>query len=123
MLLFVYGTLKKNQRNNHILTTNNGVLIDECISIKKYPMYNSKYQFPFLINKPEFGFQIKGELWDVPENKIKNIDKFEDVPHLYYKENIDVLTDKLNVVQAVAYFKTEEKTEKFSNMKLIENFS
>lgn len=57
--VFVYGTLKEGEPNQHWLTNkNNGSakLIGQATTTEKYPLViASKYNIPFLLDKPGVG--------------------------------------------------------------------
>ena len=53
-LVFVYGTLKRNQPNHHYLSTSE--FTAEAKSIEQFPLViASKYNIPFCIEKPGTG--------------------------------------------------------------------
>lgn len=57
--VFVYGTLKEDEPNQHWLTNkDNGFarLLGQGTSIEKYPLViASRYNIPFLLDKPDVG--------------------------------------------------------------------
>jgi len=64
MLIFVYGTLKRNEYNHHIIERKASFLMN-VMSVEKYPMVILNDPFPYLIDKVGTGKQIKGELYDI----------------------------------------------------------
>jgi gamma-glutamylcyclotransferase (GGCT)/AIG2-like uncharacterized protein YtfP len=90
MLYFIYGTLKRDFSNNYVLEGDNAVFIKEVKTKHKYPLYIDYMNYPCLINFKGKGNIIKGELWDIPKDKVHNIDYFEGVPELYYSDNIEI---------------------------------
>lgn len=61
--LFVYGTLKKGFSNHHYLK--NATLLGFAKTALPYPMILKYKAFPYLINKPNKGLHVKGELYHV----------------------------------------------------------
>lgn len=85
--VFVYGTLKKGEPNYHWLTTeDNGLAQFMCNgkTIEKFPLIvATKYNIPFLLNVPETGHNINGEIYSIDEKMFANLDELEDYPKLY----------------------------------------
>ncbi|TRY67878.1 hypothetical protein TCAL_08025 [Tigriopus californicus] len=85
--VFVYGTLKQNEPNDHWLKNGqNGTsaFIGTGETTIKYPLViASKYNIPFLLDLPNQGHFIQGEIYQVNEEKLKHLDVLEDYPKLY----------------------------------------
>lgn len=45
----------------------------------------TRYNIPYLINKPGSGNNIHGEVYEVDENMLKNLDILEDHPKYYQR--------------------------------------
>lgn len=88
-VVFVYGTLKRGQPNHHWLsTTENGWqrFVGEAVTEKKFPLViASRYNIPYLIDKPGSGNNIHGEVYEVDEKMLKNLDILEDHPNYYQR--------------------------------------
>ena len=58
-LVFVYGTLKRGQPNNHVITNeDNGsaTLVSMAKTVEKWPLViATRFNVPFLLNKPGHG--------------------------------------------------------------------
>jgi len=85
--IFVYGTLKKGFKNNYLLK--NAIFLQNYITTKTYPMIDSGFGFPYLLNKPGIGKQIQGEIYEISKDLKKDLDILEDVPRLYYLDDIE----------------------------------
>lgn len=85
--VFVYGTLKKGQPNHYWLTNEeNGFANFEGngkTDIKFPLIIATKYNIPFLLNVPNTGDNVSGEIYSVDEAMLKNLDQLEDYPELY----------------------------------------
>ena len=117
-LVFVYGTLKKNFRNEHVMKMSNAEFLVEAESTEKFPMFDIGDGFPYMQNKMGTGEIIKGEIWEVPSENIYKLDYFEGVPYLYKPEYIDYYergTKRLHTS-----VKTYCKVEQLSNEQLQE---
>jgi gamma-glutamylcyclotransferase (GGCT)/AIG2-like uncharacterized protein YtfP len=74
MKLFVYGTLKRGQRNHKVL---DAAFIGET-EIDGFAAVN-RQTYPYAIRQD--GHKLKGEIYEVPS--LKYIDKFENYPDEY----------------------------------------
>ncbi|KAG5666712.1 hypothetical protein PVAND_014727 [Polypedilum vanderplanki] len=88
--VFVYGTLKRGQPNHYLMTDkSNGyskfITIGE--TIVSFPLVvATRYNIPFLLNRPGMGNQISGEIFEVDEKMFAVLDKLEDYPSWYDRE-------------------------------------
>lgn len=89
-LVFVYGTLKKDQRNHSFLTDRGAEFVGNAKTAKPYPLINA--QLPYLINVPGFdGAQIvEGEVYRVNTQTLKELDRLEGTPTHYARKKIGV---------------------------------
>ena len=99
-LVFVYGTLKENCRNNNYL--DDAKYIGTAETIEKYSMYKHKYYYPAVIES-EQEYCIKGELWLCSDWTLKCLDRLEGAPDLFYRKEIAVIQDA-KVINAWIYF-------------------
>lgn len=85
--VFVYGTLKKHQPNNHWFSKKDkgySSYLCDGETETKYPLLiATKYNVPFLLNEPGIGNCIIGEIYEVDEKMLANLDELEDYPKLY----------------------------------------
>lgn len=88
--VFVYGTLKSNEPNHHWLTNHkNGhsKFLSEGCTIKKYPLViGTRYNIPFLLDRPDLGYYVKGEIYEIDEKMLSSLDILEDYPQYYDRE-------------------------------------
>lgn len=88
--VFVYGTLKTGEPNHHWLTdANNGYakFFANATTTKKMPLIiATRYNIPFLLNKPDTGKYIIGEVYEIDEQMMGKLDILEDYPNLYQRE-------------------------------------
>lgn len=92
--VFVYGTLKKGEPNHCWLTNQeNGFakFISNGKTDTQFPLIvATKYNIPFLLNVPETGHNVNGEIYSVDEEMLKNLDDLEDYPELYDRNIFNV---------------------------------
>lgn len=92
--VFVYGTLKKGEPNHYWLTNQENGFAQFISSGKtetKFPLIiATKYNIPFLLNVPETGHNVYGEIYSVDEEMMKNLDDLEDYPELYDRNIFNV---------------------------------
>lgn len=88
--LFVYGTLKSGEANHEILRTSaNGIAKYWCkaTTTTKMPLViGTRYNIPFLINKPGIGSYVTGEIYEVDEKMMEILDNLEDCQRLYKRD-------------------------------------
>jgi len=100
MRVFVYGTLKNGQPNHHWLSqTDNGyqAFLGQAASVNKFPLViASRYNIPYLLDKPGTGHNIYGEVYEVDEKMLGKLDELEDHPTYYERrlEKVSMMEDK-----------------------------
>ncbi|WP_113929217.1 gamma-glutamylcyclotransferase [Bacillus sp. P14.5] len=101
MKIFVYGSLRKNQKYHHYL--NNSRLVSEQAWIKG-ELYDTGEGYPAL---KEGNARVFGEIYEINQNVLKAIDDLEDYQenrddNLYLRHTADVQADK-GVVEVIYY--------------------
>ena len=61
--------------------------------------------------KPFRGEKVKGAVYEISENDLKKLDRFEDYPVTYNRLNVIVWTDEGDSAEAVTYIKKEQSQE------------
>jgi gamma-glutamylcyclotransferase (GGCT)/AIG2-like uncharacterized protein YtfP len=103
ILLFVYGSMKNGFINHSILKDEK--FIGNAVTINEYVMYPSNmYLFPYVC-KNQKQFKIYGELFELINIDIKEIDIFERTPEMYYRQSIKVACNNKSY-KAYIYFRT-----------------
>jgi gamma-glutamylcyclotransferase (GGCT)/AIG2-like uncharacterized protein YtfP len=98
--LFVYGTLKKGNERHHYLK---GCQFIGYGKAKGFILYDLG-EFPGMIKGDG---EVAGEVYEVPESLLKEIDWVEGVPDLFRRELIEVLLEDGQIVSAYAYIYNE----------------
>jgi len=94
VLLFVYGTLRKNCCRNHVLKDT--FYVGTAITTPEYVLYHlGKYP---AMAKSDKGYPIHGELYEVDEPLMERLDHIEGAP-VYYNR-VEVNLDTVAVVKA-----------------------
>lgn len=102
ILIFVYGSLKKEFQNNYLLE--NSKYIGEAYTYNFYTMIGTKSKaFPYIINNypDRIGTRIKGEVYEISETILEKLDKLEGHPDIYTRKNIYVITAEGNITVMV----------------------
>jgi gamma-glutamylaminecyclotransferase len=93
-LLLVYGTLKKGQPQENVMTdSSNGIAnwVGRGTTLEKWPLViASKYNIPFLLKRPGIGHRISGDVFEVDSQKLSFLDRFESCPTYYDRLEIEV---------------------------------
>ncbi|RUM61568.1 MAG: gamma-glutamylcyclotransferase [Persephonella sp.] len=100
--IFVYGTLRKGFGNHYLLE--NAKFIGEGFTKEKYSLYATG--IPYVVKKPLT--KIKGELYEVDNLTLEEIDYLEGHPHFYERELIDVIVNN-KIYKAWIYFYPEPR--------------
>jgi len=124
MNFFIYGTLKKGMRNNSVMKRLNGKYICDAETTEKYPMFDLGNGFPYIQDLAGTGEIIQGEVWELKEKAIKDLDYFEGVPTLYKKGKISVEFENLLYPDLNCYFITDELTsDELKEVELFDNWT
>lgn len=86
-LLFVYGTLKRGERNAFRLAGQD--FLGAVVTAPKYRVIDLGAH-PGLIRDDTTGFAIRGELFAVDAKCLAELDAFEEVPGPFVRERIEV---------------------------------
>ena len=82
--VFVYGTLKKGEPNEHVMTDRgNGCakFFANAVTSRRFPLLiASKYNVPYLLHRPGVGHRIVGEVYEIDSKMFKYLDAFENCP-------------------------------------------
>jgi gamma-glutamylaminecyclotransferase len=84
-LLFVYGTLKRGQRSNHLLAGQQ--FVSEATTRPLYRLFD-RGPYPYLVHDPEHGVVVRGEIWEVDAQTLQRLDEWEGVPEEYQRQPI-----------------------------------
>jgi len=80
--IFVYGTLKRGG-SNHVLLAGQK-FIATAHTQPRYQIY-ALSSFPALVEAPQDGRSIEGEIWEIESARLPALDALEDVAHGMYK--------------------------------------
>jgi gamma-glutamylcyclotransferase (GGCT)/AIG2-like uncharacterized protein YtfP len=83
--VFVYGTLKKGYGNSHLLR--NAEFVGHGYTIETYRMFN--VGFP-IIRECEDGNPVYGEVYEVDDQTLKNLDRLENEGVMYDRKVVNV---------------------------------
>ncbi|KAF2885387.1 hypothetical protein ILUMI_20785 [Ignelater luminosus] len=126
--VFVYGTLKKQEPNHHWFSKDNigyHKFICDAETIQKYPLIiGTRYNIPFLLYSPGVGSHVKGEVYEVDDRVLSNLDILEDHPNYYIREQhtIKCLDGRGDSIEAWIYFIKNFKPD-LLKQQMFENYS
>jgi gamma-glutamylcyclotransferase (GGCT)/AIG2-like uncharacterized protein YtfP len=100
MKLFVYGTLKRGKQAHHLLQ--NATFLGER-TVRGFVLLDAG-AYPAMVRAREGDDNpvVRGEIWDVPDEAIEAIDRWEDHPRLFVRTPIE-LEDGTKVVAYLAH--------------------
>lgn len=84
-LLFVYGSLQRGCRNHHLLAGQEFLQIAR--TVPRYRLYD-RGSYPCLVEEPEHGVAVQGEVWRVDDRVFAALDELEEVPTVYVRREI-----------------------------------
>ena len=96
--VFVYGTLKRGQRNHALLQDQE--FLGQTRTLPRYRLYDCG-RYPALVHDPANGVAVSGEVWRVSEEVLRKMDEYEGAPELYSRA--EILLEAFNQ-PVVAYF-------------------
>jgi gamma-glutamylaminecyclotransferase len=86
-ILFVYGTLKRGQRNHRLIADQE--YLGEAVTGPRYRVFDLG-PYPGLVPDRANGVAVKGELWAVSACCLAELDDFEGVPDLFDRKPLAV---------------------------------
>jgi len=86
-LLFVYGTLKRGQKNHFRLADQE--FLGEAVTAPGYRVFDLG-PHPGLVRDAATGLAVRGELFAVNDRCLAELDAFEEVPTWFARELIEV---------------------------------
>lgn len=84
--VFVYGTLKRGQSNQQVMS--GARFAAPALSVQAWKLVALQH-YPALVRESGPA-RIVGELWEVPQEMMAMLDRFEEVPELYTRHEIEV---------------------------------
>uniref|UniRef100_A0A023G7K7 Gamma-glutamylcyclotransferase family protein n=1 Tax=Amblyomma triste TaxID=251400 RepID=A0A023G7K7_AMBTT len=92
--VFVYGTLKSGESNNHFLkcaANGRASLVGPAKTVKKWPLVLvSSYEIPCLLPYEGVGHEVSGEVYEVDDRMLELLDRLESHPDFYTRSLEDV---------------------------------
>lgn len=86
-ILFVYGTLKRGGRGHRWIARQR--FLREATTSPKFRLYDLG-SYPGLVRDTTNGLSVAGELWEVDETCLSELDDFEYAPELYVRDAVEV---------------------------------
>ncbi|WP_456419752.1 gamma-glutamylcyclotransferase family protein [Thermovibrio sp.] len=103
-LVFVYGTLKRGFWNNALLKR--ARFIGKGITLEKFKLYT--VGFPYAVPDEE-GLPLKGEVYEVDEKTLLELDNLEGYPIHYKRKRVKVKLNTRKEVEALMYYRKEPR--------------
>jgi len=106
-LVFVYGTLKAGEPNYSVMTdetTGRWEFVGAGTMVNKYPLViGSRYNIPFLLAQEGVGYNVRGEVYCVDDDKLKALDILEAYPEFYTRRVEEIAMASGEVLRAWTY--------------------
>jgi len=104
--IFVYGTLKKNQRTHHLLKSLDAAFVEIAETDSSYKLYKVDW-FPGMVKSNDGEGGVKGEVYEISREALQKIDRYEGISSgLFVREEINTTSGKL-----IAYLYNDEVNE------------
>lgn len=87
LLLFVYGTLKRGEKNHNVME--DAIYLGDIQTSPDYLLVDLG-PYPGMIEKPLAGSMVQGELFEIPSSLLNKLDKIEGSPYLFNLEPISL---------------------------------
>lgn len=100
--VFVYGTLKRAYHNNRYLKGSR--FLGEALTVDNFDMLD--VGFPVLLpQRGDVAYPVKGELYEIDDTTLKNLDRLEGEGRMYQRQTRTVLSmdDPITGVHAYIY--------------------
>ncbi|MFO0797723.1 MAG: gamma-glutamylcyclotransferase family protein [Gemmataceae bacterium] len=98
-VLLVYGTLKRGHAAHDLLAGQH--FLGPAVTAPHYRLVDLG-PYPGLVPDGATGLAVSGELWEVSDEKLKELDAFEGCPTLYWRGAVEV-ADHAGPVEAYFY--------------------
>jgi gamma-glutamylaminecyclotransferase len=86
-ILFVYGALKRGQRNHRLIADQ--TFLGEVATEPRYRVFDLG-PYPGLVVDEANGLAVRGELWAVSACCLAELDEFEEVPGPFVRETVAI---------------------------------
>ncbi|NPB06931.1 MAG: gamma-glutamylcyclotransferase, partial [Aquificae bacterium] len=100
--VFVYGTLKRGCGAHELVLEAGGRFIAEAVTKDLWVMRTNGL-YPAVLPS-ESGHPVAGELYELPEEGLKLLDRYEGYPELYGRKKVAVLTADGRLHEAWIYY-------------------
>jgi gamma-glutamylcyclotransferase (GGCT)/AIG2-like uncharacterized protein YtfP len=78
VLIFVYGTLQRNEPNSYLMEKNNAKFVARAQTKDSYPLVIcTPFNLPCLLKEQNKGFRIIGEIYEIKDDMLAEIDYLE----------------------------------------------
>ena len=109
-LIFIYGTLKTGFPNHNEMLKGER-LLGVYTTVEKYPLVLTRpWYSPVMFPEPGIGHYVSGEIFDVNDEKLQDLDKFEYVylPKGFRRHEIKVVSYTGEILTAEAYLRSRK---------------
>ena len=83
--IFVYGTLQRGQRNHKRVLGQQFRVAAQ--TLPRYRLYDCG-RYPALVDDPANGIAVCGEVWEVNDDVLNEMDEYESAPNLYSRRTV-----------------------------------
>ncbi|XP_030751538.1 putative gamma-glutamylcyclotransferase CG2811 isoform X2 [Sitophilus oryzae] len=127
--VFVYGTLKKGEPNHHWFSKSTDgyhKFLYNAQTKEKYPLIiGTRYNVPFILHSPGNGHNARGEVYEVDNKVLSDLDILEDHPNYYIREEYEVenIDTKSRKTEKVWIYMIKAFRKELLNQTFYENYS
>ena len=107
-LIFVYGTLKRGERNHHFMTGQ--TFVAEARTLPGFRLYDLG-DYPGMVADATATQGIEGEIWAVDAAGLSNLDELEGLAEGLYRRELVALPPPFSAMPVQTYLLSTEKSK------------
>jgi len=113
-LVFVYGTLQRDERNHHYLAS--ATYVRDAV-LNHYALYDLPQGYPGILAYSRY--QVQGEVYEVDEETLTNLDHLEGEGFLYKRTQVIVTMSNQQTLSVFTYVYLRQVDDSWRDQRLV----